>query len=260
MVREPVFRPVFSFQHNGAVMDELFIGIDNGTQGTKCVVFSRGQKKILASDYAPHRMIENAAGRREQEAVWWIEALEKTLKTVLSDPAVDPGLVVAIGVSGQQHGFVPLDAEGKVLRPVKLWCDTETVPECEEITRAAGGKEKVIAFTGNAVAAGFTASKIRWLKNHEPELFAKLATVLLPHDYLNFHLTGERKMEAGDASGTALFDVRNRCWSEALIAATDDSGVLRAALPILGKELASRVGDRSAQARTARLAEIMEGG
>lgn len=211
--------------------DQLFIGIDNGTQGTKCVVFSRERRKILSSASAPHALIENESGRREQEPRWWIEAATAALRECLAAPGVDRGLVAAIGVSGQQHGFVPLDAAGNVLRPAKLWCDTETVPQSEQITAAAGGPKKVLAAIGNAVAAGFTASKVLWLKQHEPETYARLATILLPHDYLNFWLTGERRTECGDASGTAYFDVRKRKWSRVLLRAIDDSGRLESCLP-----------------------------
>src|SRR5260370_38620657 len=129
--------------------------------------------------------------------------------------------VVAIGVSGQQHGFVPLDAAGEVIRPAKLWCDTSTIAECEEITELLGGAKKTIRALGNAVLPGFTAPKILWLKNHEPKNYARLATVLLPHDYLNLWVTGEKVMEYGDASGTALLDVRKRKWSSAAIEAID---------------------------------------
>ena len=211
--------------------DPLFIGIDNGTQGTKCVVFSREQRKILSSAYAPHAMIENDAGRREQDPRWWIDAATATIRECLAAPGVNRGQVVGIGVSGQQHGCVPLDAAGNVLRPAKLWCDTETVPQCEQITAAVGGRKKVLAAIGNAVAAGFTASKVLWLKQNEPETYARLATVLLPHDYLNFWLTGERRTECGDASGTAYFDVRKRKWSQPLLRAIDDSGRLESCLP-----------------------------
>ncbi len=211
--------------------DQLFIGLDNGTQGTKCVVFSVNQGRILASASAPHDLIENHAGRREQDPQWWVDAATATLKQCLAAPGVDRQAVVAIGVSGQQHGFVPLDREGRVIRPAKLWCDTETVSQCEEITARAGGPKRVIQAIGNAVAAGFTASKVLWLKQHEPANFERLATVLLPHDYLNFWLTGERRMECGDASGTAFFDVRKRVWSKKLVAAIDDSGRLADCLP-----------------------------
>jgi xylulokinase len=124
-------------------------------------------------------------------------------------------------VSGQQHGFVPLDAKGEVIRPAKLWCDTATADECLEITSKLGGLKPAIRALGNAVLPGFTASKILWLKKHEPKNYARLETILLPHDYLNFWLTGEKVMEYGDASGTALLDVRRRTWSESAIAAID---------------------------------------
>jgi xylulokinase len=139
--------------------------------------------------------------------------------------------VKAIGVSGQQHGFVALDKAGEIIRPAKLWCDTSTAAECEEIMERLGGLKKTIRTIGNAVLPGFTASKILWLKKNEPKNFARLATVLLPHDYLNFWLTGERSMEYGDASGTALMDVRKRKWSSAVLEAIDPE--LGAKLPPL---------------------------
>ena len=211
--------------------DQLFIGIDNGTQGTKCVVFSRERNVILASAAAPHALIATAAGRHEQEPQWWLAAATDTLQRCLAAPEVDRRQVVGMGVSGQQHGCVPLDKDGKVLRPAKLWCDTETVAQCEQITAAVGGPKKVIAAIGNAVAAGFTASKVLWLKQNEPAMYERLAHVLLPHDYLNFWLTGKYRTECGDASGTAYFDVRKRKWSRKLVQAIDDSGRLAACLP-----------------------------
>ena len=211
--------------------DQLFIGIDNGTQSTKVVVFSREQNKILSSASAPHDLIENAAGRREQEPQWWITAATAALQQCLAAPEVDRKQVVGIGVSGQQHGFVPLDKDGQVLRAAKLWCDTETVAQCEQITAAVGSPKKVIAAIGNTVAAGFTASKVLWLKQHEPAKYEQLAHVLLPHDYVNFWLTGKYRTECGDASGTAYFDVRKRKWSRKLLQAIDDSGRLAACLP-----------------------------
>ena len=144
-----------------------------------------------------------------------------------------PAEVVAIGVSGQQHGFVPLDAAGEVIRPAKLWCDTSTMDECEIITAKLGGLKKTIAALGNAVLPGFTAPKILWLKRHEPENYRRLATILLPHDYLNFWLTGERVMEYGDASGTALLDVRKRQWSPAAIKAIDPALAAKIKPPLI---------------------------
>src|SRR5690606_23693646 len=118
---------------------------------------------------------------------------------------------------------ISLDSKGEVIRPAKLWCDTSTAAECDEIMQAVGGFKATVREIGNAVLPGFTASKILWLKKNEPKNFAKLATVLLPHDYLNFWLTGEKVMEFGDASGTALLDIRKRKWSKPILDAIDPS-------------------------------------
>jgi D-xylulose kinase len=213
--------------------DQLFIGVDSGTQGTKAVVFSREQGKIIAEAYAEHQIIETQEGQREQEPIWWIEAFTAVIGKVLKESYVSKQLIRAIGVSGQQHGMVALDLDGNVIRPAKLWCDTETSQQCIEMTQKIGSAEKVIELIGNSIAAGFTASKILWLKNHEPENYGRLATVLLPHDYINFWLTGEMKTEFGDASGTAYFDVRTRTWSKAILDVIDDSGKLQDCLPEL---------------------------
>ena len=156
--------------------------------------------------------------------------MKSTLKKVLED-FPHKASVRAISVSGQQHGFVPLDADCKVIRPAKLWCDTSTNVECAILLSKLGGLEKAIECIGNAVPAGFTASKILWLKQHEPQNYARLRHVLLPHNYLNWFLSGNMRMECGDASGMALFDVKNRSWSEKAIAAIDAS--LAAMLPPL---------------------------
>ena len=126
-----------------------------------------------------------------------------------------------MAVSGQQHGFVPLDRNDQVIRPAKLWCDTSTATEAEEMIYKNGGLRRLIKKTGNGLPAGFTASKILWLKKHEPRNYARLASILLPHDYLNFWLTGEKNMEYGDASGTGFFDVRRRKWSEPVLRSID---------------------------------------
>ena len=213
-------------------VDQLFLGIDSGTQGTKAIVFSTTLKKVISEGYASHDLIENDVGKKEQEPSWWIEASTKAITKAL-DGVGSSKDVNAIGVSGQQHGMIPLDAEGHVIRPAKLWCDTETVSQCEEITQKVGGSEKVIDIIGNSIAAGFTASKILWMKQNEPENYQRLATVLLPHDYINYWLTGERKTEYGDASGTAYFDVKNRTWATSILQAIDDSGKLNDCLPEL---------------------------
>lgn len=203
-------------------MRELLLGIDSGTQSTKVVVMDARDGKVLATGSQAYELIPNLPpGAKEQHPHTWRDAAASAMRQALRQAKASGSEIKAIGVSGQQHGFVPLDAGNQVIRPAKLWCDTSTVAECDEITSELGGLKGAIRAVGNAILPGFTASKILWLKKHEPKNYAQLATVLLPHDYLNFWLTGEKKMEYGDASGTALLDVKKRKWSEAAIKAID---------------------------------------
>jgi xylulokinase len=198
----------------------LFIGVDSGTQSVKAIVLDLDTRKVVAEARAPHRLIQGLpVGHMEQHPAEWTTALDLVIGDVVS--RIDARRVRGIGVSGQQHGFVPLDARGGIIRPAKLWCDTSTVAECAILTKKLGGPKAAIRKTGNLILPGYTAPKILWLKRHEPANYKKLRHVLLPHDYLNFHLTGNYFMEFGDASGTALMDVRTREWSRDAIAAID---------------------------------------
>jgi xylulokinase len=152
-------------------------------------------------------------GHKEQHPSIWVDALHRCFAG-LRDQGVDFRQVKAMGVSGQQHGLVVLDSGLEVIRPSKLWCDTSTQAECGQIVSAAGGEERYRSEIGNSLPPGFTASKILWLRQDEPESYARIRHIMLPHDYLNFHLTGEMTAEAGDSSGTGYFDVRNRQWSK----------------------------------------------
>ena len=213
-------------------MRTLLIGIDSGTQSTKVLVLDARNGNVLGESARAYDLIPGLpAGAKEQHPRTWRDATAKAIKAALANAGAAAGEVVAIGVSAQQHGFVPLDAAGGVIRPAKLWCDTSTAAECDIITRKLGGLEGAIAELGNAILPGFTASKILWLKRREPKNFARLATVLLPHDYLNFWLTGNKVMEYGDASGTALLNVKTRTWSEKVLRAIDSR--LAGALPPL---------------------------
>ena len=203
-------------------MPEYFIGVDSGTQGTRAVVVNSETGRVAGKASKGYGLIEGLPpGHMEQHPSTWVEALVETMSTSLRDPGIDPKLVKGIGISGQQHGFVPLDVEGNVIRPAKLWNDTSTAEECSILIEALGGEGSVIDLMGNSIPPGFTASKILWLKRHEPRNYERLSTVLLPHDYLNFYLTGRASMEYGDASGTALMDVRSRRWSEEVVGAID---------------------------------------
>lgn len=206
------------------------LGIDLGTQSLKTVFYEYGSREFVAVASSVLDVERRDDGSAEQHADWWVSALVDCLKQV---PKTIRESVQAIGVSGQQHGFVPLGADGDVLAPVKLWCDTSTQAEVTQIVSAVGSQEQAIRLSGNPVVTGYTAPKILWLKNHKPELYARMTHILLPHDYLNYVLTGTLSMEFGDASGTGLMDLRTRTWSRPMLDALDDSRDLEACLPTL---------------------------
>ncbi len=201
----------------------LFIGIDSGTQSVKAVVLDLDAKKVIADARAPHRLIDGLPpGHMEQHPKDWVDAMVTAIQGAVAQlTAAQKEQIRGIGVSGQQHGFVPLDETGEVIRPAKLWCDTSTSEECAILTKKIGGDKAALKKAGLLFLPGFTAPKILWLKRHEPANFRRLRHVLLPHDYLNFFLTGRYFMEYGDASGTALLDVRRRVWSKEICALID---------------------------------------
>ncbi|HEY0661488.1 MAG TPA: xylulokinase [Lysobacter sp.] len=208
----------------------LFVGLDVGTQSVKLVAYDPQAKRVVATHGHALELIAGSDGSREQEAQWWIDAIRACFARLDDEQRAR---VAAIGVSGQQHGFVPVDPDGQVLAPVKLWCDTSTSAECEEIMQAAGGAQRCVALAGNPILAGYAASKLPWTRKHRPEAYARLAKILLPHDYVNYWLTGEYWMEHGDASGTGWLDVRTRRWSPELLTAIDPDRDLARCLPPL---------------------------
>jgi xylulokinase len=209
------------------------LGIDLGTQSVKVVFYDLDARETVAVESAPLDLHQTDAGVAEQQAQWWIDALQQALQQVGKGVRES---VAAIGVSGQQHGFVPLDKAGEVQAPVKLWCDTSTGAECELITEDFGGPDACISEVGNLILPGYTASKIRWFRDAHPGAYSRMDCILLPHDYLNFYLTGQRCMEAGDASGTGFLDIRTRQWSEKMLAAIDPDRDLRDCLPAVEVE------------------------
>jgi xylulokinase len=204
------------------------LGIDLGTQSVKVVFYDFETRESVAVETAPLDLYQTDDGVAEQQAHWWVHALQQALQQV--GKAVRKS-ALAIGVSGQQHGLVPIDGSGEVLAAVKLWCDTSTAAECDAIMDAFGGVDACIAEVGNAILPGYTASKIRWFRDAHPGRYAQMDCILLPHDYLNFYLTGERCMEAGDASGTGFMDIRKREWSNKMLRAIDPDRDLRDCLP-----------------------------
>ena len=211
----------------------ITLGIDSGTQSTKCIALDLETGKIVASASVPYGLIEGLPpGHLEQDPQVWLDAVDKTVRSCIQQLGKKKELISAIGVSGQQHGFVPLDKKNKIIRPAKLWCDTSTTDQCKQFETEFGGVDGLINLAGNSLPPGFTASKILWLKQNEPKNFKALKSVLLPHDYINFFLTGEKAMEFGDASGTGLLDVRTKEWCKPLIEFIDED--LEECLPPLG--------------------------
>jgi xylulokinase len=196
----------------------IYLGIDCGTQSTKTVALDGDTGKLIAVAAQNYDVLPGLpAGHLEQNPVTWTQAVDATVGKVLEKLGNRRGEIRGIGVSGQQHGLVALDKSGQVIRPAKLWCDTSTVAECNLLREHFGGAKFFLERVGFDMLPGFTAPKILWLKRHEPENFRKLATVLLPHDYLNYYLTGKFRMEFGDASGTALLNVRSRKWETEIL-------------------------------------------
>ena len=197
------------------------VGVDSGTQGTKALIIDFSGH-VLGRGYAPHRAVEGLnPGESEQEPSVWLEALEKALQNALEEAKIVSKDIVSLGISGQQHGFVALDRNGFPIRPSKLWNDTSSVEETSLLLAKMGGQKQYIAKLGINLAVGYTASKILWMKRHEPDNYDRLSTVLLPHNYLNFALTGKKHMEYGDASGTGLMDIRKLRWHREAVAAVD---------------------------------------
>ena len=201
-------------------MKPLFLGLDVGTQGAKALVLDVERGRVVARSAVGYGLIEGLApGAAEQHPSTWVEALRGAARAALAvagaerkrSPAETASLVGGVGVSGQQHGLVALDAERRVVRPAKLWCDTQTAPEAAALS----------ATLGRRVPTGFTASKVAWLARHEPEAWRRVRHVLLPHDFVNERLTGQCLTEAGDASGTGWFDASTRDWDRDAAQAID---------------------------------------
>ncbi len=214
----------------------MFVGIDCGTQGTKAVVYDHRLSRIIGQGYEPHQLISSCSGGREQKPVWWVDALDTALDRALSSPGVNRAEVLAIGLSGQQHGAVLLDKHLSVIRDAKLWNDTETAEENADLITRAGGILAVISMIGTQIPVGYTVSKLLWSKKHEPELYGRIAHVLTPKDYLNYYLTGVLATDVGSASGTGYFDVVSKKWSSEMLELVDETGFLNSTLPPVADE------------------------
>ena len=192
-----------------------FLGIDVGTSGVKAILVN-ATGTVAASAVTPLQLATPEPGWAEQDPEAWWQASVASIKTVL---ATRPRAVVAaIGISGQMHSSVFLDAHGSVIRPALLWCDGRTTAECLEITQRVG-ETKLRDLASNPALEGFTLPKVLWLRNHEPNAFARLSTVLLPKDFIRYRLTRVLATEPSDASATLMYDAARLTWSDDILAA-----------------------------------------
>ncbi len=204
----------------------MFLGLDFGTSSVKALLVD-GEQRVIGSASRALGISRPAPGWSEQDPEDWWQALLGAVDELRVGHADALACVQGIGLSGQMHGAVLLDAAGAVLRPCILWNDVRATEECREFERAFPASRAV---TGNLAMPGFTAPKLLWVRKHEPALFARLARVLLPKAWVRFRLTGEYVEEMSDASGSLWLDVGARDWSDAALAAT---GLTRAAMPLL---------------------------
>lgn len=191
------------------------IGIDIGTSGTKTVLFDE-LGNVICDALVEYPMYQPHNGWAEQQPADWWQAVVDTLKQVTTKSGIDTFQIRGIGLSGQMHGLVMLDEKDQVIRPSIIWCDQRTAKECVEITEKIGAA-RLIEITANPALTGFTASKILWVRNNEPENYARCRKILLPKDYIRLMLTGEYATEVSDASGMQLLDIGGRCWSEEVL-------------------------------------------
>jgi xylulokinase len=196
---------------------KAIIGIDVGTSGAKTALFSAGGK-LISSYTGEYPMSQPRNGWAEQDPQDWWDAVTKGLNAVVYEARrKESSLEIAgIGLSGQMHGLVMLDDRGEVLRPSIIWCDQRTENEVAQMDRVVG-REKLIKITANPAMTGFTAAKILWVQNNEPDIYEKCAHILLPKDYIRYRLTGEFATEVSDAAGMQLMDIPRRDWSDEIL-------------------------------------------
>lgn len=189
----------------------LLLGIDLGTTGCKALALSPDGSVVAQAQHGYEPDVPRASWSEQDPAEWW-HAAAASIRGVLEADGVVPDAIDAVGLTGQMHGLVLLGEGGRPLRPAILWNDQRTGAECETLTERVGA-QRVLEETGNPLLPGFTAPKIEWVRQHEPDVYDRAAAVLLPKDYVRYRLTGTLATDVSDASGTSLFDVKRRAWS-----------------------------------------------
>ena len=224
----------------------MLLGVDVGTGGTRAVLIDRTGRVLasFASDHAPIK--SEHTGWAEQDPDDWWRAAEEAIAGAMAASELTGAEIEAVGLTGQMHGCVMLDADGKVLRPALIWADQRTQPQCDWLTEKIGF-DRLIELTCNPALPNFTLTKLLWVREHQPEIFAKIAHVLCPKDYVRYRLTGEFAMDMQEASGTLLLDVAHRRWSAEV---TEIAGIPMAWLPRLfeGPEICAQISAAGAAA------------
>ncbi len=195
------------------------LGLDLGTTGSTAIVLSPFGTVVAHASHSVEPDVPRPSWSEQDPADWW-DATVQSIRAVLADDAVTPEDIAGVGLTGQMHGLVLLGPDGDALRPAILWNDQRTRAECDAITERVGA-DAVVDHTGNPVLPGFTAPKIEWVRTCEPEVYEQTEAFLLPKDYLRYRLTGVQATDVSDASGTSLFDVEQRRWSDAMCAAVE---------------------------------------
>lgn len=195
------------------------LGLDVSTTGSKALLIDT-TGAVMGTASSPHTLSTPKPLWSEQDPEMWWQAVVNSIQSLIVQTGVDPKEIDAVGLTGQMHGLVLLDAQGEVLRPAILWNDQRCQAQCDEIHERVG-KEKFIQISGNVALTGFTAPKILWVAENEPHVYARVSHVLLPKDYIRYKLTGELAMDKADGSGTVLFDLKARDWSDELLKTLD---------------------------------------
>jgi len=221
------------------------LGIDVGTGGTRAVLLNSAGRVIGAATAEHAPMSSPQIGWAEQSPDDWWRAACQAIQQCLAKSYTPAEEIGGIGLTGQMHGLVLLDERDQVLRPALLWCDQRTEEECREIT-ARVGAQRLIELTANPALTGFTLPKIWWVRRHEPQIWARARSLMLPKDYIRFRLTGARAIDVADASGTLMFDVVHRRWSQPML---DISQVDEACLPKVfeSQEISAYVNEEGAR-------------
>ena len=199
--------------------EKLLLGLDISTTGAKALLIDSAGQVVSSASTALSLSTPRPLWSEQDPAEWW-QGMTASIRQALAQAGAQGSDVVAIGLTGQMHGLVMLDAQGDVLRPAILWNDQRTAAQCDEI-RARLGKARLIQITGNDALTGFTAPKILWVQEHEPEVYARCQHILLPKDYIRFRLTETYAMDRAGGSGTILFDLKARTWSPEVLEALD---------------------------------------